>query len=266
MTTTRTQEADLNWLITEDMPPPPYPRDSQFIFKRIPEVLTQIAIRDRPQRVLEVACGIGKQLELLRPGTVEVWGLDASPALTRYCNERFAGDPGAGFVTAVAERLPFEDDTFDCVLCQGSLDHFPRPRAFLRDVARILKPDGRAVIALSNFDSLACRLGRTLYRAKAARGMDVYRGRNYWEIPENHTFRGTYSVLLRIGEPHLELVECRGISLLWLFHRWSRLMDALPPALAWSTMTVADRIAYRVPALADMVVSVWQPRKAGHVG
>jgi len=70
-------------------------------------------------------------------------------------------------------------------------------------------------------------------------------------------------VVLRLGEPELELVECRGISLLWLFHRWTRLMEVLPRPLAWSTMTVMDRIAYRMPAIADVLVSVWRPRRDG---
>jgi hypothetical protein len=87
----------------------------------------------------------------------------------------------------------------------------------------------------------------------------VYRGRNYWDIPHNHTFRGTYRLLLRLGGADLELVGCRGISMLWLFHRWTRLVEALPAPLAWTALRALDRIAFRLPALADLVVSVWRP-------
>lgn len=242
------------------MPPGPYPRDSQFVFQRVPELVTEVATRGKPGRVLDVACGLGGQMALLRDAGWESWGLDASTALARHCRERFADDGGAPLVIAVAEALPFRDSSFDRIVCQGSLDHFARPRSFMREVARVLKPDGRAIIGISNFDSLSCLISQSIFSLRERWGLPVYRGRNFWQIPNNHTFRGTYRVLRRLGEPHLELVECRGASMLWLFHRWTRLMEALPAPLAWSTMTALDRIAYRVPALADLVVSVWQPR------
>jgi SAM-dependent methyltransferase len=258
---TTTPAVDLGWAVNEDMPPGPYPRDSQFVFHRVPQLVTEAATRGRPGRVLDVACGLGGQLTLLRQTGWEAWGLDASVALVRHCGERFAAEGGALLVCAAAEALPFPNGSFDRILCQGSLDHFVRPRSFVREVARVLKPDGHAIIGISNYDSLSCRLGRGLFRLREGWGLPVYRGRNYWEIPANHTFRGTYGALRRLGWPYLELVECRGISLLWLFHRWTRLMEALPHPLAWSAMTVLDRIAYRTPVIADLLVSVWRPRR-----
>ncbi|OGO50942.1 MAG: hypothetical protein A2148_02275 [Chloroflexi bacterium RBG_16_68_14] len=262
---TSTPTVDLGWVIEEDLPPGPYPRDSQFVFQRVPQRITQEATRGSPGRLLDVACGFGGQLALLRHGVREAWGLDASLALLRHCRQRFAAEDGAPLVGAVAEALPFRSGSFDRIVCQGSLDHFAQPGSFLREVARVLKPDGLAIIGISNFDSLSCRLGRGLYRLKNRFGLPVYRGRNYWEPPPNHTFRGTYGVLRRLGQPSLELVACRGISLLWLFHRWTWLMEALPRPLAWSAMTALDHIAYRMPAIADLIVSVWRPRRTADV-
>jgi SAM-dependent methyltransferase len=252
---------DLDWAINEDIPPGPYPRDSQFVFQRVPRLVAEVATRGRPGRVLDVACGLGGQLALLRRGEWEAWGLDASIALVRHCRQEFAGRGEAPLVCAAAEELPFQSDSFDRIVCQGSLDHFAQPRSFMREVARVLKPNGRAIIGISNFDSLSCRLGAAMSQIKERIGLPVYRGRNYWQIPHNHTFRGTYPVLRRLGEPHLELVECRGISLLWLFRSWTRLTEALPRPLAWSAMTALDRIAFRAPSIADLLVSVWRPRR-----
>ncbi len=195
-------------------------------------------------------------MTLLKAAGCEAWGLDTSIALLRHCRTRFAGAP---LVCSTAEALPLRNASLDRIVCQGSLDHFVRPGSFMREAARVLRPDGRAIIGISNYDSLSCRLGQAVYRLEDRLGLPVYRGRNYWQIPPNHTFRGTYRVLRQLGEPHLELIECRGVSLLWLFHRWSRLMEALPRFLAWSTITTLDRIAYKSPALADIIVSVWRP-------
>jgi hypothetical protein len=134
----------------------------------------------------------------------------------------------------------------------------------MQDIARVLKQDGRAIIGLSNFDSLSCRLGRGLYTLSERAGRPVYHGRNYWQIPDNHTFKGTYGVLKDLGAPGLEMEACYGISLMWLFNRWTRLMEALPERAATSILHALDRVAYRAPALADLLVSVWRPAKGAH--
>ena len=254
-------ETDLSWAVDEDIPPGPYPRDSRFVFRRVPEVVTDAATSGIGGRVLDVACGLGGQLTQLKAKPRwQAWGLDTSMALLGHCRKVFADEGGVPLVCATAEALPFRANSFDRIVCQGSIDHFTAPSAFMAEVARILKPDGHAVIGISNYDSLSCRVGKWLHGFKDARGIDVYRGRNYWEIPPNHTFRGTYSVLRRLGEPYLDLIECRGVSLMWMFRRWTQLMEALPAGLAWSLLTIADRIADRVPAIADLNVFVWRPR------
>jgi SAM-dependent methyltransferase len=256
---------DLDYAIEEDIPPAAK-RDSQFIFARAPQLVTEKATQGAGGKVLDVGCAFGEQLALLRARGWESWGLDASFDLAHYCRSRFAGEQAPPVVCGTAEALPFRDASLDRIVCQGSLDHFARPRAFLSEAARVLKPDGRAVIALSNYDSLSCRLGRSLYRLRQAWGRPVLPGRPYWEIPSNHTFRGAAKTLSRLAEPHLELVECRGVSLLWLFPRWTQLVELLPRPLARSAMTALDRIAYRLPAAADMLVSVWQPRRGRDAG
>ncbi len=47
-------------------------------------------------------------------------------------------------------RLPFDDDTFDAVLCTVSVDYLTRPVEVFTDVARILKPGGVFVVTFSN--------------------------------------------------------------------------------------------------------------------
>lgn len=255
-------QADLGWEIEADIPPAAHHhRDSRFVFQRVPELTAELLGEGRGGRALDVASGFGDQIALLRGRGWQVWGLDASFDLARHCNRRFSPDGGAPVVCALAEAFPFRNESFSRVLCQGSFDHFARPEAFLREAARVLRPDGLAVIVVSNYDSLSCRIGRVLYRARRRLGLPVLSGRPYWEIPPNHTFRCTFGTLRRMAEPYFEPVECRGVSLLWLFGGWYRLLDALPEKVAMALFRAADRLAYRVPSLADFVVSVWRPRK-----
>lgn len=255
-------EVDLDWDIEEDIPPAAFHhRDSRFAFGRVAELTAQLLGEGGGAPALDVASGFGDQIALLLARGWQAWGLDASVRLARHCQRRFSAEGGAPVACAVAEALPFRDGAFVRVLCQGSFDHFVRPESFLREAARVLHPDGRAVIVVSNYDSLSCRIGRALYRARRRLGLAVLPGRPYWEIPPNHTFRCTYRELRRMAEPYFELVECRGASLFWLFGGWYRLLDALPEGAAAALWRAADRLAYRLPSLADFVVSVWRPRK-----
>ena len=256
---TKAPQHDLDYAIEDDIPAAELKRDSRFIFGRMHQLITDKATEGPPGRVLDVGCGFGQQMMLLRERGWEAWGLDASSALAGYSRVRF--EQPAPVVCAIAESLPFADASFDRVVCQGSLDHFAQPESFLREVGRILKPDGRAVIALANYGSLSARLGSRVYWLKRGAGVSVFQGRNYWEIPANHTFRGTHRVLIDMCSQHLKLVECRGISLLWLFHSWTRLMELLPQPIAWSMMSVLDKIAYQMPSIADELVSVWRPKQ-----
>jgi SAM-dependent methyltransferase len=50
-------------------------------------------------------------------------------------------------VMAPADDLPFPDASFDCVICTEVLEHCPEPQAVMNEIARLLKPRGRAFIS-----------------------------------------------------------------------------------------------------------------------
>ena len=55
--------------------------------------------------------------------------------------------------------------------------------------------------------------------------------------------------------------RCFGISLFWLFPYWAGLLERLPQSLADTLLRLVDRVAYRLPVLADMIITTWRPRK-----
>lgn len=254
---------DLDYDLTDDLVPGPWQRDSVFLFWRSERAVQQAADGVHRGRLLDVACGTADQAGRFQEQGWQSWGLEPSPGMLRLARlRREQRGQSVVLVRGIAEQLPFSDDSFDCVLCQGSLDHFARPRTFMGEVVRILKPDGQAIIALANYESLSCRLGRSLYRAKQLLGIPVMGGRAYWQIPPNHTFKGDLAVLRGMAHPWLRLERCHGVSVLWLFRRWSLFVESLPEDVAWALLRTLDQIAYRVPALSDMIISVWRPNKA----
>jgi SAM-dependent methyltransferase len=55
-------------------------------------------------------------------------------------------DPAAADVPADITDLPFEDESFDLALCLHVLEHVPDDRAAIRELARVLRPGGTAVV------------------------------------------------------------------------------------------------------------------------
>ena len=78
-------------------------------------------------RVLDVGCAKGflvKDLMKVCPG-LEVFGLDVSLYALMHCEPEVIGRLHLG----TAEKLPFPDKSFDCVLSLNTVHNFPRPRA-----------------------------------------------------------------------------------------------------------------------------------------
>ena len=249
---------DLDYSI-EDFEVDPNP-DSRFLYRRIEALMTdESAVSGR---VLDVACGVGALAMRARERGAEAWGIDASPEMLGLNRWVYPGSD-LPMARSVAETLPFRDGSFDRVVCQGSLDHFVDPHAFMREAARVLAPDGRVVIALANYESLSCRLGRLWRRIQVRRGVPMPEHRPYWAIPLDHYHKGDLRFVKRLGGRELTLERCYGVSLLWLLRdskewQWGETLAGLPVSLANAILYGLDRIAYLLPGQADMIVSVWR--------
>lgn len=232
-------------------------RDSVWIYQAIEDAMVDLGAEVPRGRVLDVACGTGKvSMRLAERGCFSV-GAEASMemiGLGRWVQPQNR----AMMVRSIAEQLPFASGTFDRVICQGSLDHFVDGHAFMREAARVIAPDGRVIIALANFESVSCRLGRTVDRVKWRLGRPRPPWRRYWETPEDHNVKGDLAYVRSLGGDALVLDRCFGISLMWLMFGWGSLLDRLPEGAARRVWSLLDRYARRRPQQSDMIISVWR--------
>lgn len=97
-------------------------------------------------RTLEVACGTGLNLSLY-PDDLELTGIDLSPGMLAIARKR-AADLGreVDLREADAQRLPFDDDAFDTVVCTLSLCGVPDERAAVAEMWRVLRPGGQLLL------------------------------------------------------------------------------------------------------------------------
>jgi SAM-dependent methyltransferase len=235
-------------------------RDSQYLYRAIEDAMLDLATEVRGGLVLDVACGTGKQA--MRIAERGCFAVGAEASLEMIGVGRWVQPQSrALMVRSIAETLPFLDASFDRVMCQGSLDHFADPHAFMREAARVTKPDGRVIIALANFESVSCRLGRGVDSAKRRLGRPRPPWRLYWETPEDHNFKGDLPYVRALGGSALTLDRCFGISMLWNFSRYGWVLDKLPERVASGVWHGLDAAVRRRPQHSDMIISVW--RKPG---
>jgi SAM-dependent methyltransferase len=97
--------------------------------------------------LLDVACGQGRLIQLAAAQGLNVTGIDFS-AVGMQTNAQRA--PRAKWLLGDGEALPLADASVDCLLNIGSLEHYQQPWQGVREMARILKPGGRACILVPN--------------------------------------------------------------------------------------------------------------------
>ena len=98
-----------------------------------------------PLRVLEVGCGRGETAEwIARETGAEVIALDQSERMVELTRAR-----GIDARLGDVQELPFEDETFDCVVAAWMLYHVADLDRGLAEIARVLRPTGR-LVAVTN--------------------------------------------------------------------------------------------------------------------
>jgi ubiquinone/menaquinone biosynthesis C-methylase UbiE len=103
----------------------------------------------QPERVLDLGCGTGQLTERLRAAFPDatVVGADLSNGMLERAAARATGDEPSDFVRGDAQHLPLADSTVDIVTCTESFHWYPDQDAAAAELARVLRPGGRSVIA-----------------------------------------------------------------------------------------------------------------------
>jgi ubiquinone/menaquinone biosynthesis C-methylase UbiE len=113
-------------------------------------------------RVLDVAAGAGDQtLDIAAQvgPTGHVLASDFSPAILEFAatNAARAGYRNIETCVASAEDLPIDDASYDAAICRLGLMLMPHPDLALREIRRVLKPNGRlAALVFSDVESNPC--------------------------------------------------------------------------------------------------------------
>jgi ubiquinone/menaquinone biosynthesis C-methylase UbiE len=148
------------------------------IFEPVQRTLLSVAQAEAPDAaaILDVGCGTGRLLksaESVFPGA-RLEGVDAAVEMVRQAQARLPSGSRVHFQHGVAEKLPFPDGQFDLVFSTMTFHHWADQRAGIAEVARVLKPQGRWLLAdfvATGFMKYVRRVFR-LRRFPERRGLD----------------------------------------------------------------------------------------------
>lgn len=240
-------------------------RDSQYLFDRMTAETLALAGGGAGRRILDVAAGFGQDAVALAESGADVVACEPSARMTGWAQGVASTRKGAQplWVRGWADALPFRSDSFDAAFCKGAIDHFDRPETAIEEMARVTRSSGRVVLAIANFESLACRLAR----AQDALHEDVFgaavrRGRRHYDVPADHFTRYDLGLMREQASRFLDLEVVRGISVGWGVPVWSRGVGKLPGAAARGALRVLDALARRAPEWADVIVLAGRPRRS----
>ena len=110
------------------------------VFKQIEPLLS-----DTDQRVLEIGCGAGSLLSLIKPRVEMCVGIELNSAFVEFIKS----DLGIKAYAEDIARLGFEE-SFDLVISIDTLDHLPNPLETLRTMNDLLVPGGRVYLEVPN--------------------------------------------------------------------------------------------------------------------
>jgi SAM-dependent methyltransferase len=117
------------------------------------DALYQSLRKDVTPKLLDVGASAGTFVKLAGEHGWSAWGIEPS-----WSGARAALDQGLNFPIAVAEKLPFPDESFDIVHSHHVFEHLAEPMIAAKEAWRVLRPGGMIFIEVPNqFDNIMFR-------------------------------------------------------------------------------------------------------------
>jgi ubiquinone/menaquinone biosynthesis C-methylase UbiE len=160
--------------------------------------------------VLDAGCGSGRHLRALaKLPNLKIIGIDRNQAdlndaLTSLKNMPDALSDNYLVTRADINKLPFAKDFFDCVICSEVLEHIPQHEEALKELVRVLKPQGSLVVSVPRYfpEKICWFISRAysndegghvrIYKKKKLQKMLNKHGFSCWKINYKHALHVPY--------------------------------------------------------------------------
>lgn len=99
--------------------------------------------------VLDVASGSGYGTKMLAEKAAKVYGVDINEDAVEYSKQNYGG-ANIEYLVGDGELIPLEDNSVDVVTTFETIEHVPNYEKFVKEIKRVLKPDGLALVSTPN--------------------------------------------------------------------------------------------------------------------
>lgn len=147
------------------------PKEAYYIFAELLQIKPDA-------KFLDVACGLGRMLEIGLDYKAECSGVDISSVAVEKAKLKL---PDAVIVEANAEALPFADNMFDFVTCLGSLERMLDKDKVLQDIKRVTTADSRICFMVRNSNSWRWLFTKKLFFAVNKKGHQDAKNYQQWK-------------------------------------------------------------------------------------
>jgi SAM-dependent methyltransferase len=141
----------------------------------------RLVARSGSGQLLDISCGDGVFLAVARRAGLRATGVDFSAVALKKTLQIV---PEAAVAIANGQQLPFGDNSFDVVTNIGSLEHYFDPAEGVREMARVLRPTGVALVLLPNLFGLFGNITYVLRHGEVyddGQPLQRYATRRSWE-------------------------------------------------------------------------------------
>lgn len=106
-------------------------------------------------------------------------GVDISEGMLNKARKKTNGYKNVSFIKLSTDELPFENESFDFVICTNSFHHYPNPQKTILEINRILKTNGLVYILDVTNDNFLSNLLDYYFRKTEKEHMRFYNSKEY---------------------------------------------------------------------------------------
>jgi ubiquinone/menaquinone biosynthesis C-methylase UbiE len=112
------------------------------------KVIVNMGSIEEDDWVLDLGCGPGLLTQAIEEKTKRVVGLDLTREMLNEAQlQSKKKNKSILYLLGDAEKLPFMDGQFDCVMTRLTIHHFPEPLKIIKELSRVLKSGGRMIVS-----------------------------------------------------------------------------------------------------------------------
>jgi len=250
---------DLSWDDSGVLPDKLRP-DVEFLFQRMNEATVEMTDPHPAEHIMDVGCGRAMDIVNMSKSGAIMLGLEPSVIMLSHARESLKLDgQNTAVLQAIGESIPVIPGSMDKIICKGALDHFADPNKAIQQMATAIKPAGRVIIAIANFESLGFKIGKFIFWCRKVLGIKNPYKRLPWELPPDHTIKFDHKLSIEMVKEHLEVDKVVGVSMLCSMPGWGDMLARLPRKFSGFLLRMLDAVSRVFPGISDVIIVKCMP-------